>query len=141
MRRFKKECERKFLVKYLPDNFEIYLKQEVSQCYLFSNKWFCIRIRKYDNDKKYLDFKFGSGKIKFKIGFKINFWINKKCLKKTRYKNKINDLLTVIDIFENGLILVEIESSKYNVINNFKKPNWFGDEVTNDKKYRNRFMI
>jgi CYTH domain-containing protein len=141
MRRFKKECERKFLIKYLPDDFENYLKQEVSQCYLFFNRWFCIRIRKYDDSRKYLDFKFGSGKIKFKIGFKVNFWTNKKCLKKTRYKKRIGDILIVIDIFESRLMLVEIESSKCDVINNFKKLDWFGDEVTNNEKYRNRFMI
>ena len=142
MRLFKKECERKFLVKELPSDFNDYDKEDVHQYYPIVSKYFCVRVRKYSETRKYLDIKFGSGKIKFKIGLRINFFqTNKKCLVKTRHKKRFNNLLIVIDIFESGLRLVEIESSDCSIIDNYKLPEWFGEEVTNDKKYRNRYLI
>jgi adenylate cyclase len=140
MRRFNRECERKFLIRELPIDLCDFIKQEVSQCYLIANKLFCIRLRKYNDGRKYLDFKFGHGEIKFKIGFSINFWINKKCLCKTRYKKHINNVLMIIDVFTNGLKIVEIESKSHKAIKYFEIPEWFGEEVTHNPKYRNRYL-
>lgn len=142
MNRFSKEIERKFLLKDLPSDFNLYLKQYVEQSYLFNSDIFSIRIRKYDDNRKYLDFKFGKGIKKFKLKFKLKFWINvKKTIKKIRYKKKVDNVLIVIDFFENGLKIVEIESKDYHKIKNYSIPDWFGLEVSYDKKYKNRNLF
>jgi CYTH domain-containing protein len=51
-----------------------------------------------------------------------------------------NDIF--IDVYEgvlNGLITAEYESDENNV-NNFIPPNWFDIEITDDDKYKNRYL-
>lgn len=146
---FKKqiENERKFLIKELPKDFHTYLKSTVKQWYL--TKPFddvSVRIRLYDDNRCYLDIKKGYGIIKEKIGKKCNFndiqeyTNNAYLLEKIRYKKHIDDYLIIIDFFQNGLKLVEIESKNYNTINNFKPLYWWGEEVTDNIEYYNNVI-
>ena len=145
----KQQIERKFLVKELPDLSD-WRKEEIQQWYLTPpNDFKSIRIRLYNDIKKrcYIDIIHGKGLIRDKYYKKIN-WDNVKSeinkfpyVKKNRYKKKINDVLIVVDIFDDGLKIVEIESydNKDNIIN-YNIPNWFGDEVTDNIKYSNNWI-
>ena len=141
MRIFNMEYERKFLLNELPIDFDSYTKQEVKQCYLLSNSFFSIRTRDYGNNRCYLDIKIGSGLSKIKIGFRIKTYkCVSKSISKVRYKKRMGGLLFVIDIFDNGLRLVEIEAKNKNIVNRFRPPSWFGREVTSLDKYKNRYL-
>ena len=63
---------------------------------------------------------------------------------KNRYNIKLdNELTAELDVFDNqlnGLILVEVEIEKEEDIINFVKPDWFGKDVSKNKKYRNSFL-
>ena len=59
-------------------------------------------------------------------------------IKKTRYFVPHHGHEWVIDVFEDdnsGLVLAEIELKAEN--ENFAKPEWLGDEVTRDPRYKN----
>ncbi len=62
---------------------------------------------------------------------------------KDRYQINENEFIFDLDIYKNelqGLIMVEVEFKDIATANNFKKPAWFGREVTNDRAYGNRSL-
>lgn len=142
---FKLEKERRFLVKYLPDLSE-FKSNNITQWYLYFNSFISCRLRLYDDNRCYIDIKFGKGKIRYRFGYKCNFndYIAKlkNCphISKIRYKKHINDILLIVDIFESGLILCEIESNNKYSLYNHMIPDWIGEEVTNNIAYNNRFL-
>jgi adenylate cyclase len=61
-----------------------------------------------------------------------------KVLSKTRYEIKYEEHLWEVDVFEgklDGLIIAEIELKSEDEF--FNKPNWIGQEVTDDPSYLN----
>lgn len=139
------EYERKFLLKKLPDDFNEYEVSEIQQWYIFSGNPH-IRIRKYDDSRCYVDIKWDGYITRRKIGFKSDFSeiedliVGKPTIKKTRYKKRENGYLIIIDFFESGLKLIEIESKNLELIENLSIPDWFGNEVTGDIRYFNHWM-
>jgi len=142
-----KQYERKFLIKELPD-LSYFKKEEIQQWYITEPNYDeSIRVRKYSDDRCYIDIIQGFGKVRDKYGKKSDwkYFINKidkhPSIKKTRYKKQFNRVLMCVDIFEDGLQLVEIESydSEFS-INNFDIPEWFGEEVTELMKYTNNWL-
>jgi CYTH domain-containing protein len=147
MRPTKIEHERKFLLKELPIDFNTYTKNRIKQWYLTKpNHDVSLRIRLYDDGRCYFDTKRGSGITKTKIGKKCKFedvtrYIDGAYLiEKDRYKKHCDGYLLIIDFFDNGLKLIEIESDNLDIITNFNVPNWFGEEVTHDINYCNNTM-
>jgi adenylate cyclase len=144
-----KQYERKFLIKELPD-LSTWEKEEIQQWYITppSNN-LSTRIRQYSNGNIYFDNIYSKGKIREKNGFKIHnpaiieTFKNYPSIKKTRYKNRENnDVLMIVDIYENDLMIAEIETYKSEeIIDNFNLPDWFGDEVTDDIKYSNNWLV
>ncbi len=64
-------------------------------------------------------------------------------LVKTRYKLPLGDYTAEVDIFgENntGLKIVEVEFPSENEANRFVLPDWFGEEVTFNKPYKNQSL-
>lgn len=62
-------------------------------------------------------------------------------ISKTRFLLNIGDYTAELDIFKGpleGLVLVEVEFDSMMAANNFKAPNWFGENVTYNKKYKNK---
>ena len=64
---------------------------------------------------------------------------------KTRYLIPINDgtLTAELDIFEGkfeGMELIEVEFSSVEQADAFQKPDWFGEDVTQNKKYHNSYL-
>jgi adenylate cyclase len=146
-----KEIERKYLVKILPENYEDYEFFNITQGYV------CVdgdgtEVRLREKDKKYLlTIKTGKGLIRDEYEIEITssefdkLWptTTGRRIKKTRYyipylNNKIN-----FDIYHGhlkGLFTAEVEFSSVEESNNFEIPEWFGKEVTEDVRYKNKYL-
>lgn len=140
------EIEKKFLVNVLPENFLTYEKKELSQAYI--SKKPTIRIRK-ENDEYFLTIK-GKGSIKrleytLKISKKeyksLLIKVDGNFINKTRYYIPLEGTMVAeLDIYHdflNGLYTVEVEFNNDEECENFIKPNWFGDDISSDKRYKN----
>lgn len=140
------EIERKFLVKTLPKHLEQYKQKQITQGYLCTNP--VVRIRR-SNDAYILTYK-GRGKMvreehEFPLNEQAFLHMCKKIdgilIEKTRYLIPLEDGHTAeLDIFHGALeplTLVEVEFSSVQEAETFLAPDWFGADVTNEKKYHN----
>jgi len=141
------EYERRFILKDFPSDFDTYKKTKIEQWYLTKpDNPVSIRIRQYDDGRCYFDVKKGFGLEREKIGNKHQFkdieiyTKNAYYMQKDRYKKHYDKYLMIIDIFDDELKLVEIESNEKSIIENFKPLNWFGEEVTDNVKYTNNYI-
>ena len=142
------EIERKFLIKELPD-LSKYKFTEIEQGYLSTQP--VVRIRK-KGDKYILTYK-GSGlmareEIEANIseeGYKhLAEKIDGNLITKKRYFIPLDPYTIELDIFEGhmaGLIMAEVEFPDEEEANSFTPPAWFGEDVTNDRRYHNSNMI
>ena len=63
---------------------------------------------------------------------------------KRRYLIPFEPYTIELDVFEGhkkGLIMAEVEFPSVEEANSFVPPEWFGEDVTNDKNYHNSNMI
>ena len=146
---FKKrvEIEKKFLVAKTPSLYA-YEKTDISQGYLISQKDSELRVRKMG--EKY----FKTSKKTHSSGYRdeIEEYITQeefeklwpqtdgKRVEKSRYKIPYKDLVIELDVFSGhnkGLMLAEVEFDSEEKATRFLPPDWFGDDVTHDSKYRN----
>lgn len=140
------EIERKFLVRYLPENLSQYPCKEIEQGYL--NIAPVVRIRR-SNDKYTLTYK-GSGLMvreEYNLPLTADAFshlkekIDGRLITKHRYLIPYNEKLTVeLDIFDGSLSplqLAEVEFETEEEANAFIPPEWFGDDVTFSTKYHN----
>lgn len=149
------EIEKKFLVKYLPENLEQYSSHEIEQGYLCGNP--VIRIRKRDDDYIFTyKSRLGIEKVKgvcackevelplTKEGFyHLKEKVDGIWLRKTRYKIPYQGFIIELDIFHDeydGLILAEVEFESVLQSENFEPPSWFGENVSDDRRYSNRVL-
>ena len=143
------EIERKSIPKCLPDNLDSYEHHDIQQAYLNTSP--VIRIRKQDEDY-FLTYK-GSGMMSreeynLPLNQKSYFHLLTKAdgniITKTRYLIPLfNSLTAELDIFHDifdGRLLVEVEFNSIEDANSFIPPEWFGEDVTYDKKYHNSNM-
>ncbi len=145
------EIERKYLVTSTDFLNKYYTKNDICQGYISSNPERTVRIRT-KGDKGYLTIK-GisslSGASRFEWEKEINIneakellnLCEKGIIKKTRYEIKSGKHVIEVDVFygENeGLIIAEIELENENEV--IEKPNWLGNEVTNDERYYNAYL-
>ena len=145
------EIERKFLVKN--DSFKnlATAKKNISQGYLNTHPERTVRIRIAD-EKAFLTIK-GKGNETGMTRFEWEKEIQvdeakallalceKGVIEKTRFLIPAGNHVFEVDEFygENaGLVIAEIELSDENEA--FEKPNWLGQEVTNDEKYYNAYL-
>lgn len=142
------QYERKFLVKELPDLSD-FKKEEIQQWYLTEPNYIeSTRVRLYGDGRCYIDIIKGFGLIREKYSKKSD-WDNFKdknmdkvpSIKKSRYKKEFNSLLMCVDIFDDSLQLVEIESYDNEFkVRNVELPDWFGKEVTDRLSYTNNWL-
>ena len=62
---------------------------------------------------------------------------------KTRYTLLVGEDTVELDRFEGalkGLLLVEVEFASLEEARRFTPPDWFGQEVTEDKRYKNKHL-
>ncbi|HHX62333.1 MAG TPA: adenylate cyclase [Epulopiscium sp.] len=140
------EIERKFLINKLPNLWE-FPSENIEQFYISINPE--VRIR--HNKKGYfLTVKSEGGLKRKEIEIDINE-CNYKELKlqypnltinKTRYYIPYEKNVCELDIYHNinSLITVEVEFKSVSHSAEFKKPNWFGSEITNIQEFKNKSL-
>jgi len=145
------EIERKFLVKNDSFKKEAFTSNHIMQGYLSSVAERTVRIR-IKGDKGFLTIKGASnesGLSRFEWEKEIAVDEAKKIIllseagviDKTRFEIKSGDHIFEVDEFygdNNGLIIAEIELTSET--ETFIKPDWLGDEVTNDIRYYNAYL-
>lgn len=151
------EIEKKFRIKYLPENLEQYTYFEIEQGYLSTRP--VVRIRK-KNEDYILTYK-SKGSLKEKeydtrISNEVELPLTKESylhlrekidgnlIKKKRYLIPLEKNLKVeLDIFEGcleGLVFAEVEFSSIEEAVEFVPPEWFAEDVTMDKRYKNSYL-
>lgn len=139
------EIERKFLVKRLP-NLNNYQKYDISQGYISIDP--VVRLRKQDSSY-YLTKKSKGSLIREEIEVEISqevydillSLIQTRIIEKTRYKIPLeNGLIAELDIYHNdlaSLYTVEVEFKTMKEAQSFIPPNWFGEDITEDNRFKN----
>lgn len=144
------EIEKKFLIKEMPKNLEAYDFHMIEQGYLSTNP--VVRVRRQD-EEYYLTYK-GSGMLARE---EYNLPLTKESyehlikkadgnvISKKRYLIPIEGTkLTIeMDVFAKPfapLIMAEVEFDSIEEANVFNPPGWFGEEVTEDRRYHNSNM-
>ena len=64
-------------------------------------------------------------------------------VEKIRYELELGGLMVELDVYEGdlaGLVVAEVEFSSLRESESFSPPSWFGREVTNDRKYKNKSL-
>ncbi|WPR72059.1 CYTH domain-containing protein [Flavobacterium sp. NG2] len=145
------EIERKFLVTSTSYKESAFSKKRIKQGYLSSVPERTVRIR-IKEDKAFLTIKGASNatgmsrfewekEIPVDEAEKLLLLCEKGIIDKTRFEVKQNQHVFEVDEFygENeGLVMAEIELKSEN--ESFEKPDWLGEEVTNDKRYYNSYL-
>ena len=145
------EIERKFLVKSHEFKSQAFIQNRIAQGYLNSNPERTVRVR-IKGEKGFLTIKGKgneSGMTRFEwekeIPVEEALLLLDLCeagkIDKIRFEIKVGNHSFEVDEFfgENeGLIIAEIELSSEN--ESFEKPNWLGEEVTNDERYYNAYL-
>jgi adenylate cyclase len=145
------EIERKFLVTSNTFKTDAFSQNKIAQGYLSSVPERTVRVR-IKGDKGFITVKgisSDSGMSRFEWEKEIPVDEAENLLKlcekgiidKIRFNVKIGNHTFEVDEFhgENeGLIIAEIELNSENEV--FERPNWLGEEVTNDKRYYNSYL-
>jgi len=152
------EIERKFTIKKLPENLEQYQKKEIEQAYICSKP--TIRVRK-SNEDYILTYKSRRGvekredataraceEVELPLMKKSYEHLREKAdghvIVKTRYLIPIeNNRKIELDIFHGcleGLMFAEVEFESEEEAASYVMPDWFLEDVTFDKRYRNSFL-
>lgn len=143
------EIEKKFLLRRLPGDLEQYPRHEIEQAYLCTDP--VVRVRKED-ETCYLTYK-GKGMMARE---EYNLPLNREAyehllakadgniISKTRYLIPLENGLTAeLDQFhspDSTLLMAEVEFSSEEQAESFTPPDWFGEEVTRDRRYHNSYM-
>lgn len=143
------EIERKYLLKEIP-KLSGYEYHKIEQAYLCTDP--VVRVRQED-DTYYMTYK-GKGMLARE---ESNLPLNKEAyehlkkkkdgnlIAKTRYLIPIgkDGLVAEVDVFEKPfapLVMAEVEFLSEEQAKTFQPPEWFGEEVTFDKRYHNSYM-
>ena len=138
------EIERKFLVKEMPD-LNQYSFHCMEQGYLNTDP--VVRVRKED-DNYYLTYK-GKGLLaREEYNLPLNeegyYHLVEKAdgviIRKKRYLIPYQKYTIELDVFEKpyeNLIIAEVEFESEEEANEFFLPEWFGEDVTFDRRYHN----
>ena len=159
------EIERKFLISIenLPENLEEFPQKEIQQGYTtITENGTEVRIRKEQKngeEKYYEQIKSGGGEIRFespKVDLPEEVFDSlwkvkiKKGIEKTRYKipYKYQDkqgvekeVIIDLDVFKGDLkghLTAEVEFENEEDSENFIPPDWFGEDLTGDERYKNQ---
>jgi len=143
-----REIERKFLIKQLPEKLKRYRHYPIAQGYLASEPGGRhVRLRKKGKTAS-LTFKVGRGAHREEREIKLSpkqfaaLWpatLGRR-LRKVRYDIPWRNLVIEIDVYRgkhSGLVVAEVEFSDLATCREFKPPQWFGREVTGQKRYSN----
>ena len=151
------EIERKFIVNVdkLLFNLNDYERQKLEQAYISTDDTE-VRIRKiknnYGENKCYMTVKSSGDLKREEIEFEIPYSKYRDLIGNKMYKGTIIDklrykipleqgIIAELDVYGRalfGLVVVEVEFESVEQSKQFRQPSWFGEEITNDKKYKNK---
>ena len=143
------EIERKFLVSSLPENLQSYPCRVIEQGYLCTNP--VVRVRK-DNDSFYLTYKGKGMMAREEYNLPLTEEAYSHLIGKadgniiTKHSYEIpdgNGYTIELDIFDgafSGTVLAEVEFASVEDADNYILPDWFSEDVTNNKDYHNSNM-
>ncbi len=155
MKYLKQEIERKYAVNYLPEDLKITDIAEIEQAFIYKDDKTVIRIRKIQNkNSKNIEYIYTvktMGDIAYHKdstvanAYEIESYIQEEdfneliknrissIIKKTRMIIPIgNNLKVEMDIYKDylqNLITAEVEFPNEDIVNNFQKPEWLGEEM------------
>jgi adenylate cyclase len=145
------EIERKFLITSDSYKAAAFSKKRIIQGYLNSNPERTVRVRIKENEAyltvKGISNESGLSRFEWEKEIPVDEAQNllllceKGVIDKTRFEVKIGSHIYEVDEFygENeGLEMAEIELQSETEL--FEKPDWLGEEVTNDKRYYNSYL-
>ena len=146
------EIERKYLVNQLPAEEPLgYV--EIEQGYISTDPVIRIRRQKTEEKENYVLTIKGSGMVmreEYELALsKAQFeGLRPKCtgrmITKKRYRYALSGgWVAEVDVFageQQGLILAEVEFPDEQSMLRFKKPDWFGEDVSQDIRYHNSYM-
>lgn len=139
-----KEIERKFLLDK-PIPWDLGHQKLIKQGYLFLSKNKHLRIRIVDHSA-YLCLKFTKNKTRDEYEYEVPLLDGLEMMNKCQYviekiRNTIHPLghkYTIdVDTYPNGLIVAEVEFKSLEESDSFVPFEWFGIEITGNKKYSN----
>ena len=143
-----REIERKFLIKQLPAELKRARSYSIAQGYLAAEPGGRhVRLRQ-EGKTASLTLKSGRGNSREEREIKLSakqfaaLWTATagRRLRKVRHEIPWKNLVIEIDIYRgknNGLMVAEVEFPNRAACRRFKPPNWFGREVTGEKRYSN----
>ena len=150
------EIERKYLVRYMPSRFYAYNHLELEQAYLsFGEDGDLerrVRLMRSGANERYFYTEKSDGTLTrsesemeiTKKEYKLLCGkVISKFVKKARYYIPVaNDsLMAELDVYHGelaGLVTVEVEFDSLEAADSFVPPDWFAQDITEDKRYKNR---
>lgn len=145
------EIERRFLLHVVPNDLDPERCDRIEQGYLAAtDDGVRVRVRK-KGERHYLTVKHGYGRSQTEAELEIEppvfeaLWpltTGRRIVKQRYYVSHGDDTLE-IDVFEGaleGLLKAEVEFSSEDAAEAFEPPSWFGEEVTDDERYRNHSL-
>ena len=145
-----REIEKKYLVTKLPEIDENINRYKIMQGYVFISDSMELRLRK-KSGKYFQTIKTGEGlnRGEYEIEISANqfdvLWplTKNKRVEKTRYEIDHSGFLVELDVYSGnlyGLMTAEVEFNTEDEILNFIPPDWFGEGITSDKRYKNQSL-
>jgi adenylate cyclase len=143
------EIERKFLVERPPDDLDAHPSGEIKQGYLAITDDVEVRVRRY-GDRSFLTVKSSGNESRVEEEIEIDarrfdaLWplTEGRRIEKRRYRIATGDDLTIeLDVYHGrltGLVSAEVEFGSRADADRFAPPPWFGHEVTEDPRYKNK---
>ena len=143
------EIERKFLVDRLPASFASLTGAVIRQGYLIDAEGGVeLRIRQ-KQARFFQTIKAGEGLSRTEIEIELSqdqfqqLWpyTDGRRVSKTRYTLPVGNHTAELDRFDGdlaGLVLVEVEFASVDASREFSPPDWFGADVTEDGRYKNK---
>lgn len=143
------EIERKYLVKTLPENYTSYPCRQLEQGYLCKEP--VVRIRQ-DNDTYELTYKSKGllAREEYNMPLTKEAYehlkgkVDGKLITKKRYMIPYGEYMIELDVFEGTLAplkFAEVEFDSIEEAEDFTAPDWFGEDVTFEVKYKNSNLI
>ncbi|MFA9454855.1 MAG: CYTH domain-containing protein [Candidatus Aminicenantaceae bacterium] len=145
-----REIERKFLILSLPDGLESHPASEIRQGYLAVAEDREVRLRAR-NGRFFLTVKQGRGLSREEAEVELEepqfekLWplTHGRRVEKTRYELVQGDVTIELDVFQgtlSSLCLAEVEFSSNQEALAFRPPDWFGEEVTENERFKNKSL-
>ncbi len=146
------EIERKFTVKELPADLGRYEYRIIEQAYLTTEP--TIRVRRED-DRYYMTYKGVGGDNTSLAHEEYNLALTREAyetlsskadgnvIRKKRILIPYMDHTIELDIFDepfDGLVIAEVEFETTDAANAFTPPEWFAEDVTERREYRNAYL-